>query len=589
MVRVPQYSSQVSFQGQRATQSISTPASAFGASEAAGVSALGQGVDLLRQRAQRIQQENDETRALEAYNQASSRIRALMSGEDGFLNRQGRDAYEGYEALQAEVDRVASEAATGLTPAQARAFGGLFQSRRESALNSAATHAGNQRRAYRDEQANAVAADAAVVAAESWATPGAIIASQANAAVAITTAMAGRPDEVIVAARDAMVSSSWMAAIEGAQAAGQYDAAERIFEQYGDQIRGQDRTRAAALIEEGGLRIRGQQGADAVWDRFGEDTRAGLRFIRDNYEGRDRDEIQRRYLEQFRIVRETRAETRDANFGNALGYVEGGGRIDDIPPAIWVGLSATEREYIETRARGFAIQSDVGLYLDVLQNPQNYADDPEALVEARSRLNEDDFNRARTAVDNFRNGVDSTAIRTPALVASNIINELGIDPTRRRGAAEARAITSAVETRMREHLQHTGRQMTPQEVDNMVVGIVAERRSNAFNKTPVALERSGVNQPRSISFPAELQPDVVSAMETAGQIRRRGDRGQAQPSPSEINQAYDQIAQFAADVYGVDELAPEHLPAVSREWALWFRLPEDERQRYIRRVRVQEE
>ena len=66
-MRVPQYVSQVSARSSTASQRISTPASAFGAQEAQGLAAVGQGLDRMRQRAVQIQEEDDAAAALVAY------------------------------------------------------------------------------------------------------------------------------------------------------------------------------------------------------------------------------------------------------------------------------------------------------------------------------------------------------------------------------------------------------------------------------------------------------------------------------------------------------------------------------------------
>lgn len=588
-MRVPQYVSQVSAQGSTASQRISTPASAFGAQEAQGVAAIGQGLDRMRQRAVQIQEEDDAAGALEAFTRATSGLREFTHGEGGFLTRQGRDAYEGLQDGVTEIDRIRSEHSARLNPRQRAAFDNLWRARSEATLNSMSTHAANQRRAYQDQQTAALSQDAVLTASEAWGQPEVVRSLQANAALAITAAMSGQPSEAVNAAIAQMQSQSWMAAIEAAQAAGQYQAAEGIFEANEGQIVGPDLTRARRLIEEGGIRTRGQAGADAVWDRFGENQQSALTFIRNNYEGRERDEVQARYVEQRRLWIAGQAEVEDQTFTRALEHVREGGSVNEIPPELYLELNERQIDALHRIGSNEPLRSDMPLYWDIIQNPQRYADDRRLLVEARSHLTEEHYARALTSISNYQSGVDNSVIRTPANLAASIIRELGINPNSRDGAAEAAAVTSAVENRMQEHQAQHNRPMRAADIDELRSDLTAEYKRGGLlglgNVAPAATQTS--NSPgRGRGFDPSLQADVTRALRASGATMEIRSRGQERPTTAQLNRAHSDVLDFAARSHGVDGAAGRDFRAVVDEYIDWLSLTPEDQQAYLERAEL---
>ena len=475
-MRVPQYVSQVSARSSTASQRISTPASAFGAQEAQGLAAVGQGLDRMRQRAVQIQEEDDAAAALEAYNGAASRLREFTHGEGGFLTRQGREAYEGLQDGVSEIERIRNEASARLNPRQRQAFDNLWRSRSESTLNSMSTHAANQRRAYIEGQAQATVARVIAEAAdpEAWSNPATIREQQGVAARAITASMSGQSDEAVNLAIAQMESQSWMSAIQAAQAAGQYRVAESIFEAHQDQIVGADATRARAMIEEGGFRERGQRGADAVWDRFGEDRAAAMRHIRDNYSGRDRDEVQRRYLETANIMEQARTEQGEATFNDALGVILDGGNLDDIPPELQAALSSAQVATLDRLVSGSPLQTDWSAYdRYIAMPPENLRG--VNLAQARTELADAEYRRIEGLVIGARGRQADTQelsyIRTERDIVNSGLRLAGIGSEDHQGRRE---FEDSIQRARESFFRAEGREPNEAELQSIVDAKTAE-------------------------------------------------------------------------------------------------------------------
>jgi len=403
MPTIPRYDSEVAPRVSQRKQSIQATPDAFGAAEGRAMQGVSSGLGLIAQRAEEVQNERDETAAREAFVSASGRLREAMRGENGYLTRQGEDAFEGYNDFSSEVDNIGGEHGQPLSQNARRIYDQLWASRREGALNSGATHATNQRNAHRqmvleaqvDQHRNGAIEDAGMMS-RAFTADGDVTTIfdqelEAGAdAIRAGLASQGVTDATVVSnAVDSWRSETIRISIAATLDNGDTEGAERIFNSREQLLIGADRETARALIQQEGMREEMQAATSDIFAQFGTDTAAARRYIRANYSGEEEDNLLSRYNGRVSESRADREAVRQTSEREALEILDNGGGWDDLSSSQRASLDESLRVRL---MQGRPLATSPQRYLDVVSmQPEELA--RVDLVDVWSWASESDYRR----------------------------------------------------------------------------------------------------------------------------------------------------------------------------------------------------
>lgn len=166
-------------------QRIGDDANAFGAQEARGLAALGQGLGGVAEVAAEKDDEFAEAEALEADNELSRGIRERLHGvENGYLTTQrGRAAIDGRLQVEADVDEMAVAIGERISNPRARAMYDRVARRRVGdTLGSIASYAAQQTREFNNQQSESRVQEAVDNAVAAYGDPASV---NANVSIAM--------------------------------------------------------------------------------------------------------------------------------------------------------------------------------------------------------------------------------------------------------------------------------------------------------------------------------------------------------------------------------------------------------------------
>jgi hypothetical protein len=344
------------------------------------------GINQIAQRMEEIQLEDDETAAREALLATSDELRDLQRGENGYLTTAGRDAVEGYDDYQARVDEIVNGRMSSLSERQREMYEAAVMSRRESALNSGASHAATQRREYQVTVFGAQLEDATALALEGRGTPQFNEArDQAFHAIERAGRLQGMDAEQIERSQRQWLSQSRMASIAAELDLGNIEVAEAIAEaaREGEEFAGTDATSVEAMLRNANSARRVEQARDEIFGRFGSDMTAGLAYIRDNFEGDEETDVASAYRRRVRDESVSNGTT-TARLLEEIEQAFVDGRyasLSDIPIAQLDAIGSRGEDIIERRfiqnSRYYAAETDI----DYVENLDWLArNDPDALA-----------------------------------------------------------------------------------------------------------------------------------------------------------------------------------------------------------------
>lgn len=557
-MRVPL--STVGLRTTQARQTVQADAGAFGADVAQGIGHVGQAASQINARISarnaKIQQEKDAADALEAYTRASDTLRDRLRGDGGFLNLEGREAAEGYDQTQLDVDEIGTRHADGLSDNARIAYERLWRGRRESALNSAATHSGNQRKAYLKSSSASVAEQSQLDAIESYTNPQSVAEHLERGELAIRAGNAGQPADAVALEVQKYRSSSALSAITAAVDSGDFGAARALQESFGDQLAGQDGSTAAELIERAGLVERRQEATDQIHGQFGANEAAAREYIRENYSGELEDEILRDYEGRVKENRISETAQKEQVLEQALAAVDAGTPVDSLPISQYRALTEEDRKYLRRRQSGAPAVTDWEAYAEYAELSAGELRELDLSV-ARRRLNDQDFRalakRKQTALGGGNNDGDIESSRTLSQAIDQYLVDSGITDKKKRKGRQGQ-IHSTYDQRYQAYQQEHGREPDDAWRDEQLKLLIAEtvisRPGDIWGRDTQTV-RAGVPATLiDLGIPQEHSSAVLSAF--GGQAELRGE---------EIKAYYDTAIERYRTEVGVEDPTPEQIEA----------------------------
>lgn len=391
MPTVPRYDSNVLREVSRTQQNITASPDAFGASTARALGNVGRGIDVIAQRMEEIQIEDDETAAREAAVATADSWRDRLRGEEGYLALSGRNAVDGYDDLQEQIDQDISERTAGMNDRQREIYLRAISSRRESVLNQAASHAASERRAHQVSVESRRIEDATAFALEGRLSPQDFADARAEAFSAIERAgqLQGLEEDEVQRAKGQWLSSARMAAVAAELDLGNLDAAQAIADRAteAEEWMGTDANSVETMLYQANSARRVEQERDLIYAMFPNDPRAAAAYAIDNYEGEEEVSIRRALGSLYRDASVSRGS---AN-AEAFSSIEEGFRtkryrsMADVPPSLRVRLTARAERILEeayvgggasggVTASGFARTTDVASVENLLWEAEYQVD-----------------------------------------------------------------------------------------------------------------------------------------------------------------------------------------------------------------------
>lgn len=156
MVKVPEYTPNVTVRPAfRQNIDVRADAESFGAAAGRGLSKLAEGLGDFATSAFRVQALDDTTRAKEADTNFAKWKMDRMYGENGYMLTEGRNAVEGREAFEKELEEKRKEFGAGLTPGASRHYDSASNARVLSGMQTAIVHSANGRKKWVGDASNA--------------------------------------------------------------------------------------------------------------------------------------------------------------------------------------------------------------------------------------------------------------------------------------------------------------------------------------------------------------------------------------------------------------------------------------------------
>jgi LAS superfamily LD-carboxypeptidase LdcB len=128
-------------------------ADAFGGGQ--GLQVVAQGLDHVGRAMQAVRDKEDEARAKASIDALSATYRDMQYHPDrGFMNKQGRNAVDGWNDYQTQIDKARQERGKGLTGQAAQMYDDASKSMANNVMQSGIQHTGSQRKAWFKDASN---------------------------------------------------------------------------------------------------------------------------------------------------------------------------------------------------------------------------------------------------------------------------------------------------------------------------------------------------------------------------------------------------------------------------------------------------
>jgi len=475
--------SSATIQTSQARQNLQASPDAFGAAQARGLAAAGEGLmavgraaderaQAIERRALEIQQTNDAADAAAAYDLADGQVRELLRGDNGYLALNGIDPETSYDNYSEQLKKIGDDIVADMSPGARTAFESLWGPRRRSVLNKMTAHKFDEREAYNQNAFKGMSVSAATTAVENRTDPEAYSESIARGVGAIRAANVGQSAQAIGAAIEAYKSQTGLTAISAAVDTNDIETAQRLLNTV--ELTGVDRANAVELIDRATIGQRSQEVATEMYGTHGDDVRKATIAIRDQFEG-DQD-LQDQAVSRYKtLVSERKVEkvqNTEAVFDQAFGLVSQGVPPDELPPSVYMALSDESRKYLRAtyeRGQGLATTTNFSYYEDKISLQGRDLAEVD-LTEARSQLAEDDYRRLESKVLNERNRRPDPAIGTNTVINA-LMDEQGIEDKDERGRFRLRATTLLEQAEAEK-----GAPLTNEEEQDVMNGLAKEVR-----------------------------------------------------------------------------------------------------------------
>ena len=539
-MRVP-----LSTQGLRTTDARSTvqaDASSFGADIARGVGDAAQATQQINARInarrQKLQEERDAADALQAYTRASDALRDRLRGDGGYLHSEGRDAADGYDGASQDVDEIGRVHRDGLSDGASAAYERLWRQRRESALNSAATHAGKQRKAYLKSAAASVAEQSQLDAVESFSNPQVVAEHLERGELAIRAGNAGQPADAVNLEIEKYRSSAALTAITAAVDSGDFESARALQEAFADQFSGDDGASVDGLIERANLVERRQEATDEIYGQFGNDVQAGRAYIRENFSGELEDEVLKDFEGRVKEARVSDADQKEQTLNQAIAAVEGGTPVDDLPISLYRALTDEDRKYLRRRQSGVAAVTDQ----KALENFYTRFSDPdygpqgarEYLLENVSRFADSDFRSLLSKASPSASPRERESLLTLNQSVDNFIALTGVTNTKDAAKIKAEVIHQ-VNQRAQDYEDEHGRapddRWRDEQVEILMTEVTLDGKSHRIYET----DRVNVDTYRvgGVDYSNKLEIDGIESVDLPAVLRAASEFGEQRPEDLE--------------------------------------------------------
>lgn len=458
---------------------------AFGAAVGQGMRGVARGLDQMEARRQQMEEEQAAADARLAYARLNDSLRERMSGDNGYLTQTGRNAIDGYETFEQDVDRLRMEVGAELSPRAREVFDALAQQRRESALNAAARHAARERQTYQQQAHEAYVAARGEQAVSLWPDPDGFGEQLriGSTDIAIERTRRGEPAELVELAQTEFESRTTLTAITAALDSGAVEQAEALRDRYGDRLTAEHAATVSNLMEQADLTRRRQEGVDEVVSRFGTDQAGALSYIRETFEGEIEDLMVADYKTRRNELIDQQNTSNEAQFNEALNVVQSGTRVDDLPPRLYFALDGEQRDYLRAQqVSGASIIPDetgdegLSLYLDVMDMGDDRALAEVDLRRARTLMADGEYNRVESRVLAARERRAEPPDVTQARNFGQQINDtlrdtLGMD--REKDGEDYNLLYRRAERAVQER-ERQGQSLTTQERQDIIDDVTAE-------------------------------------------------------------------------------------------------------------------
>lgn len=326
----------------------------------------------------------DQLAVLNAENQLGAwENKRLYDPQTGALTQKGKDSFGLPEQVGQEFTDVSNNIAGTLnTDRQRIAFQRSSSSRAQSIDLTLRRHVFGEMQQYDQSETQAAVKLSESNAIANANDPRRISAELTRATAAIRDYAARNgigPDQTAEQVQ-AATTDIHTGVIEHLLAVGQDHAAQAYFDETKDQISGEKIAAIERALEEGNLRGESQRKADELIAE-GRSMTETLEQVRGIDDPKLRDQVQERVEHAFAIKKQAERDDTEQTMIGAANLIDKTGTVRSVPPAVWTGLSISERtaleQYAKRKQTGTGDETDLVTYYGLMQQastaPEKFA------------------------------------------------------------------------------------------------------------------------------------------------------------------------------------------------------------------------
>lgn len=303
--------------------------------------------------------EQETAAVFEAKRQLDDWEREAIYGQNGAVNRLGKDALEIPKTVPAQFDEFVGKLQPKLqTPKAQQAFAEVVASRRAQIGDWAARHALQQRKVYEQGQVEADV-DSSVNRAVTLAMSGDAANSAAEMKVGQTRLVGymrsqGRSEEEIGAEVGKLTGRIGAALARGHIEAGRLEEAGQVLARDGAAIPLEQRATLTRALDEANMLRQSQQVADELFAKHAGDIGAALKVVREKYSGKAEDALVTRLktLDAERVALRERAQKDAAD--QAWRIYESTGSLGKVPATLLAEMDGRDVSALRRAAKADA-------------------------------------------------------------------------------------------------------------------------------------------------------------------------------------------------------------------------------------------
>jgi len=444
----------------------------------------------------------DEIQTLDAINKLKAEKNdLLMHYERGFLNRRGRNAFEGRDTTIGEFEKKRGEIMETLAnDAQKQAFLRYAYNEQASVIEDVDRHVFREREKFDQETTDASLKMFYNDAINNYQYPQRLKAAMdAQLAVVMDHARrTGKSDQWLIQQTGEITSRTNAAIIERMLANGEDRSAEAFYKQNESRIIASEKAQIEKALEVGRMRGDSQRITDRLLGQY--DNLNDARDAMKQMLGGDpklRDEVDSRLQREFSLRDQQREAQSEMMFLNAYNLLQKNNSLDDIPPTMMGRLSPSQQEQLRRISKTPSAEKDnEAVYLKYRSMP--YLDlaklKESEIVSLRPKLTESSWKeivrRRAEAKDAMKSGSKEKVekfdgLRTErdlvddGLVASGALkwNQVKAARSGRDNTAAEKLSTfeKAIEQRWREEYEATGKSPSMKRKQELVDEIVKQQ------------------------------------------------------------------------------------------------------------------